>query len=508
MQCARAKNVFPEQLMSMKWYFLSIFIVFGAISAQSQAQLGMRLERGAGLYGTTINPAALSFNPSRWELNLFEADVFANQSYGSVLNASVSDILRNPEWLVLLEDLASDPVNTQIPVDFYRKGRAFGAVQARVAGPGFACRINQQHSIGLSASGRFLLSSYRVPNLLRYHRISRLKYGETYRVNPVKVATMGWAEIAGHYAYRNFDGNLLFSVGITPKFLMGAQAGYAQVQAAFDYTPVVSDTSNVGSGNWAMGFTNDFLYADDPATVSPRANGFGGGLDLGVSWAMPLEDADTPEDYLWRAGVSLLDLGAVRFGRNAEAHRIRFSQLTVVAGDTLQIAAEDSPQAAIQAVSNTFLGDPNASKVANNFTMGLPTMLSAQFDYRVVPMLYVQGVVTQRLPMYRHALKAPNTLAVVPRFEHRWAAVSVPVVLSDYRSLRVGLGARLGFLYFGSDDVLSWTGKRNLTGSDAYIGLKINGFRIGPQKRKKRERSWGGLRAKDRRWKDVGCFNQ
>ncbi len=493
--------------MRMKWYFLSIFAVFGPITALSQAQLGMRLEQRAGLYATTINPAALAFNPSRWELSLFQTDVFANQSYGRILNASVSDVLRDPDLLVLLDDLASDPVNTQIPVDFYRKGRAFGALQARVAGPALAFRINGKHSIGLSMAGRFVLSSYRVPNLARYHRISQLAYGQTYRVDPVKMATMGWAEVAGHYTYRNFDGGVLFSAGITPKFLLGGQAAYAQVKADFDYTPIASDTVSLGSGNWAFGYTNDILYADDASTVRPRANGYGGGVDLGVSWAMPIEFADQPEAYLWRAGISLLDVGAVRFGRNTEAHRIGFNQLSVVAGDTLAASADDGPQAGVQALSNVLLGDPNASKVANKFTMGLPTMLSAQFDYRVVPQFYVQAVMTQRLPIYRHALKTPNTLAVVPRFEHRWASVSVPVVLSDYRSLRLGLGARLGVLYFGSDDVLSWTGKRSLTGTDVYVGLKVNGFSA-QKKGRKRERNWGGLRAKDRRWKDVGCFNQ
>jgi hypothetical protein len=86
------------------------------------------------------------------------------------------------------------------------------------------------------------------------------------------------------------------------------------------------------------------------------------------------------------------------------------------------------------------------------------------------------------------------------------------VVWSDYSIPRVGFGARLGVFYVGSDDVFSWTGKNSLTGTDLYAGLKINGGQWSAKRHKRhknRRRIFdGGLRDKDRRWKDVGCFNQ
>jgi hypothetical protein len=493
----------------MKQYFLFILVVFSPFLGFSQYQSGMRLERYAGLYGTAINPAALSFTPARWEVSLGALDVFAHQNYGRALRTSVPDVLRNPELLTLLEDIANNPDNpgnAPIPVDFFNRGRVFGQVQTRVSGPGFALRLAQQHSIGLSISARFMLSSYRIPSLFRYENINDLEYGQTYNVDKVKLSTMAWNEIAGHYAYRNFDGDIMFSAGITPKLLSGFQGAYAAVNADFNYTPISADTIDIGSANWAFGFTNDIVYANDPATYRPRANGFGGGVDLGFSWAMPKEDPDAAEDYLWRAGVSLLDVGAVRFNRNAEAHRIQFSQIATVAGDTLAAAATIGPEQAVRTLSDVLLGDPNASRTANAFTVGLPTVLSAQFDYGFTPRIYVQGVVMQRLPLFKNALKSPNMLAVVPRFEHQWLSVSVPLVLDDYRFLRVGVAARLGILYFGTDNLLSWTGQRSLTGTDLYAGVKINGFKI--RGGKKRQSNRGGLRAKDRRWKNVGCYNQ
>lgn len=80
--------------------------------------------------------------------------------------------------------------------------------------------------------------------------------------------------------------------------------------------------------------------------------------------------------------------------------------------------------------------------------------------------------------MLTNALRRPNTLAVVPRFEHRFGSVSVPVILNDWRSLRLGLAARLGPLVVGSDNLSSFTRKDRLTGLDFYIGLKINAFSL------------------------------
>lgn len=483
----------------------------GAFSTYSQEQLGMRLERRAGLYAMDINPAVAAFNPASWEVSLFSADFFANQNYGRVLNSSVPKIIRQPEYLVLLEDLAENPdipTAEALSVDFYKKGRAFGVLQSRVAGPGFLMRLNSRHAVGLSASGRFHTSIYRVPEVLRYESVSAFDYGQTYRIPPVKFATMAWGEIAAHYVYRNFDGDVLFSAGITPKITTGIQGGYGNIDATFDYTPVASDTTQFGSGNWDFGYTNDLVYANDPANWRPRVNGYGAGMDLGFSWAMPAEDGAKAEDYLWRVGISVNDLGFVRYNRNAEQHQINFSNATIVPGDTIASAANISPETAVKEVSRILLGDPNASLVDNRFAIGLPTTISLQADYAFTPALYVSAVATHRIPLLRYNLRTPNTLALVPRFERRWVSVSVPVLLSDYQSPRVGLGVRLGYLYLGSDDLGSWVGRKSLTGTDMYIGLKIHAFDLKKRKKSHSGRSRGGLRTKDRHWKDVGCFNQ
>jgi hypothetical protein len=154
--------------------------------------------------------------------------------------------------------------------------------------------------------------------------------------------------------------------------------------------------------------------------------------------------------------------------------------VTVTAGD---FPSRDNASEVWRDVSQAFLGAPEASLLGHSFTVGLPTALSVQFDVEVVHRVFVGALLTQRVPLLQRSLKRPNTLAVVPRFEHRWGSLSLPIVLNDWQSLRLGMAARLGWLYLGTDNMGSYVKKKKLTGGDVYIGLKINAFSMGLRRR-------------------------
>jgi hypothetical protein len=97
-------------------------------------------------------------------------------------------------------------------------------------------------------------------------------------------------------------------------------------------------------------------------------------------------------------------------------------------------------------------------------------------------------------------------LAVVPRYEQRWFSFSLPIVLNDWRSLRMGVAARLGFLYLGTDNVGSFFKKEKLTGGDFYAGLKINAFSLGQREKRGYHRDDGSTaRGRQKRGK-IKCY--
>ena len=437
----------------------------------------MRLERYAGLYGAALNPANTAFNPNNWEINLFNAQVFAENRYAFLQNTSLPNALRNSDKIFSIADASPErPIpDDAIVQDFFDRDRKMqGALHVAAGAPGFSFRFKERHTIGLISNFRNSISGYNIPSVLRYSVLSTLPRFRVLNIDPVNINLMSWGEIGLHYSYRNDEYEARqFAIGVTPKYLMGFEALHLRAAGTFDYSQQQGDTVAFAQADWRYAFTTGNLDSDG---LNLKRQGGGFGIDLGFVLAQRADDAVNETDYAWKIGASLLDLGFVRFAKSAQQHRIRFdSEKRVSDAD---FPGRDNAQAIINDLSTAFLGTPDASLTDDAFNMVLPTALSLQGELRVRRGLYINALLIQRIPLGQNAIYRPNTLALTPRFEHKWLSFSLPVVLNDWQSLRMGAAARLAFLHFGTDNLSSFFTKDALSGTDFYIGLKINGFRI------------------------------
>ena len=484
-------------------FFLLPRIIF------SQEQLGMRLERYAGIYGAGINPANTAFTPHNWEVSLFNADLFVENSYAFLRNTSVQNALRNTDKIVSLADtsLENPPARDAILQDFRDGGRKMHFVtQTRVAGPSFSFRFGENNVVGLTTAFRTNISSYKIPEILAFRTISDLPRNQAINIPPVGVAGMVWGEIGLHYSRLQEMGDVKMAWGVSPKILLGYEGFYSRAQSNFDYTQRNGDTVAFGSAKWDYALTTGNL-TDDANDVRLKKQGSGFGLDLGISWASPSTNGEDEDGYAWRAGVSLIDVGFMRFNKSAQQHHIEFDTVLTITG--AEFPQRNNADEVLRDVSRAFLGDSAASLQKNAFGLGLPTALSAQFDMQLAPLFYVSGVLVQRIPLMKYSVKRPNTLAIVPRFEHRWFSVSLPLVVNDWRSFRAGAAIRLAWLYIGTDNVGSFFSKDKLSGTDLYIGFKINAFSLNFKKKEKgyrltRER---GGRSNGPNRKKIKCYD-
>lgn len=473
----------------------------------SQEQLGMRLERYSGIYGAGINPSHTAFTPHNWEVSLFNADLFLENSYAFLRNTSLQNALRNTDKIRSVVDTSAEnpPARDAILQDFADgSSKMHFVVQTRIAGPSFSFRIGENNVVGLTTAFRTNFSSYRIPEILAYQTISDLPRNKPNNIAPVSISGMAWAEIGLHYSRSEEMGDLQMAWGVSPKYLIGYEGFSTRIQSNFDFSQRQNDTVAFGSAQWDYALTTRNL-TDNADEVKLRKQGAGFGLDLGISWAMPLGEEE--EGYAWKAGVSLLDLGFVRFNNTAQRHHIEFN--SEIATTSADFPSRDNADAIFKDLSRVFMGDTSASLQKRAFGMSLPTALSGQFDARVAPMFYVSGLLVQRVPLSKFSVKRPSTLAVVPRFEHRWVSVSLPLVVDDWRSFRMGAAVRLAWLYFGTDNLGSFMTKDKLSGTDLYIGLKINAFSLSFKKREKgyhlnRER---GSRNSGPNRKKIKCYS-
>ena len=433
----------------------------------------MRLERFSGIYATTINPANSAYNPNRWEVSLFAADVFFENNYAFLKNTSLQNALRNTDKIVSVEDGPREtPAADAILLDYFNGNHKMHAVvQSRVSGPSISFRIGEQQVVGLTTAIRSEVSSYKIPEILAYRTISDLPRNQAINIPPAGLAGMVWGEIGLHYSRQQTDSDIHTAWGVSPKYLLGYEGFYTRAQSNFDYTQRLGDTVAFGSANWDYALTLGNL--SDANNTRLRRQGSGVGLDAGFSWARPSDDEG---GYAWRLGVSVMDLGFVRFNQNAERHHVAFDTLLTVSNT--DFPNRDNLSEVLGDVSQAFLGNPAASLQGRAFRIGLPTALSVQADMRFSETFFVSALLVQRVPLFSYNVKRPNTLAVVPRIERRWWSFSLPVVLNDWQSLRIGAAARLGWLYIGSDQIGSFFNKNRLTGGDIYVGLKINAFSL------------------------------
>lgn len=463
----------------------------------------MRLERYSGIYSASINPANTADNPNNWDLSLFSADIFFENNYAFLRNTSLPNALRNTDNIVsIIEHPPENPrVADVIHLDFFdRKAHMRAVLQSRVSGPGFSFRFGENNVIGLTSAMRSEFSAYKIPQILAYRTISDLARNQVYSIAPAGFAGMVWGELGLHYSRSNTDSDLHTAWGLSPKLLFGYEGFYTRAQTSFDYSQRIGDTSAFGSARWDYALTMGNVADSDHVRLRKQGSGFG--MDAGISWAQPNDD-DGSEGYAWRFGVSLLDLGFVRFRKSAERHHIEFDTLITVSN--ADFPSRDNASDVLRDASQAFLNDPDASLRGRSFAIGLPSALSLQFDAQLAGNFYVAGLIVQRIPMLQYSVKRPNTLAIVPRLEQRWLSFSLPVVLNDWQSLRIGAAARLGWLYIGTDNIGSFFKKKRLTGSDFYIGLKINAFSLNINGRNRLTKESSTKRGRQQ-WRRIKCY--
>jgi len=290
------------------------------------------------------------------------------------------------------------------------------------------------------------------------------------------MAGIAWAELGLNYAYKfpTYDGYM--ALGANIKFIQGYEAAFFQTSTVNPTAQIPGDTLLFQALNADYGLTTSNLsVADfpDDASPSPTINGGGIGIDLGFTYIYEGNE----DNYKWKLGASLLDLGSINFTKNAQVHDLR--------NDTLQffdqnVYKEGLIEDRISLLSFETYGDSTASLESRNFRVALPSALSLQFDYMLVENIYVNALLVQRVALGGSAaLRRNNLFAVSGRFEHRWFGGGISLSALNYKQIAVGLSGRLAFLTFGTEDIGSLFGKRKLNSTDFYMGFKINPFGLG-----------------------------
>ncbi len=495
------KRVFPLFLI-----FLSTSI---GTRVNGQFLLGQSNSNYAGVHGVYLNPAMAADSRYKVQIHLagFESYFYNNYlvweapySPFRMLTNTVPSKYRGPNNGILFRDQ-----------DYLREklnGRdKHVRAGAEVRGPGVLFTINDKNAVSINSRLRVGVAATNVSESVA--RLLRNGTSNASRIEPeafgssLDANSNALVEFSGTYARVLMDDEEDFvKVGITAKRMISLQQAHIH-GSNIDYQYVADPNSPAGANvridnvNARYGMTNEGAYTNagfSPAWLLGNASaGSGWGADLGLVYeyrpevrkysyrerGKMLRD-NTKNKYLYRISVSLLDIGRVTYKNPnyVEAYRLQRAGLLLNESNFRQ-----SPglEGVMDGLNQTLRAGDN-DKISSYHTL-LPTRLQASIDYLIQDKVYVNAMLMHGFVSNKNInFTMPSVLAVTPRYEAKWFEVAVPLALTDnYSRLALGIGARAGIFYLGSDNLLPTFNIGNPKGMEFHFGAQIPIFRKPPE---------------------------
>lgn len=475
------KIIFVKIINTSIKSFITFLFLLGVNHSNAQELLGLTLGNYSGTAGLMLNPAGMTTNKVFLDINLTTVDFFVRNNFVYLPKDDFTI------WDAFKKDYTFPTYGDDNKSLIYYKNQNLknATINVRVLGPSVMLQVGD-HAFAITTGVRYFITGSRIPwdiaelgyNGLEYTPLHNIEFND----NDFSFNTNAWMEVGLSYAYivqNTFDRQV--SIGISIKKLWGYGGGYLKVDN-IDYVVVDDTTINIKNLNAEVAFSVPLDYDNGDFNGSnPTFRGSGVGIDIGAvfikkkhvgknSWRGKKLCSQTYEDYIYRIGISILDIGRVKYTGNAQLHSFDNVSKYWSSLDTIGFTNINE---LMRQFSNTLIGDPNASLISNTIKIGLPTAISVQAAFNLENNLYIGAMWIHPLRINRGALRRPAQLAVVPRFETKHFEMSLPLTLYEYRYPRVGIAARIDFLTIGTERLGTYLGMADMNGLDFYASIKI-----------------------------------
>ena len=354
--------------------------------------------------------------------------------------------------------------------------------QFRINGPG-AMLVYGNQSFAISSGVRSVISAKNVPYDIANFAYLGLNYVPQQNINyqdnrPFKVGELTWAEVGISYAYTLKARNLnKITVGVTINSLFGYSGFYLYGKKA-NYIIPNDSTISIHNFDGQVGYSFPADYDNNGIWNNKLITGHGLSCDIGITYTrlsnVYSEDYFTTlcsqqyNDYLYRLGLALIDVGAIRFNTHSENYSIDNKSSY---WDDVDKFHYSSIHQLIDTISYKFYGNNKAAYQGNSFYMWLPSALSIQFDYHYFKQWYVNASLIYGFDLSPACVSRPSELSITPRYESRGFEANFPVSLYDWNKLRIGLALRYYYFTIGTEKLGEFFRISNFTGLDLYFAF-------------------------------------
>lgn len=488
------RNILNMRLLRNPGTLLFLVSIVISLPTQAQEALGIVNSNYSGVNSLWINPANAANSRSAISLNILAGDLFVNSNYIFIHKKDYGFFkifkvdVNNPKYMYLYDYPEYTFIDTLHYYDYFKNNALKNFYfNGRIAGPSLLFKSGD-HAVSFMTAFRNNISGSNIPSDVANFGFRGLDFVPqqhiTYKDGKFDFAMLSWIELGAGYTYTFYnDGRNRFSAGITLKYLLGTAAAYCTFKNV-TYKVPYQDTLIVYDMNTTIGLAAPLDYATNQFSLNPLVKGKGYSGDIGITYSRLMgqpaksslfsakEDA-SEEDYRFRAGISLLDVGYIKFTQSVQVHN--FNNVTNRIWPGLIGFKATGIQQFLRSASYNMLGDSLASLTdQSSFSIWLPTALSAQFDYNFGYDLYVNATYVQGIRMGSPGVRRETLLAVTPRYETPDWEVNLPLSIVDFRHPAIGLAVRIFYLVIGTEKLGTFLNLTDISGIDLYFALEIN----------------------------------
>ncbi len=447
----------------------------------AQEMLGIVNSSYSGITGSVINPAVTVTSPYYLDINIIAGDMFFENNFIYLPKEEYRFsrfMSKNPEFPTYNNSNLIVQSNNSLTKNM----NAYGNM--RVLGPSVSITAGR-HSFGIVTGARAVMSIRNVPADLANLIFEKFKNPPQYNINykytrDMYAAGAAWGEVGFNYSYVvKQQSSDYWAAGITVKALKANSGAYIYGDNE-DY--IVKDSSlMLYNFIGEAGYSLPINYETNEYTGNPIFSGKGMGVDLGVIYEKKKSDPDLQTKgelcsqkyipYKYKIGVSILDIGRIRFAGNAE--KLVFNGVPQNWVPTAEYAV-NSIRGITDTISQMFYGNKSDLIQGNDITIALPTAISIQADVNVKDNWFVNGTFVGPLQFSKSGLRRPTLIGLTPRYQTSVFEVSLPITLYDWTKPRIGISARYRGFFIGTERLGGFFHFSDFTGLDFYAGIKVS----------------------------------
>jgi hypothetical protein len=450
--------------------FLILFAAVVALKAGAQDYSAIHGSKRFASLGVYNNPSSIVSTPYRWDLTLF------GMQYQTISNA-----VQGPNFPLYLSPSATFDAadgNYKRIVDVNYNVRLLN----------FRSSLDQHHALAFGIN----LRGYVIGNTTPINYTDSVKgprsflfLNEQNKAISANVAASSWMEIYGSYALNLMDnesGSL--NAGASLKILRGMAGGFAKVNSVGVERQVVSDqvTYKIVGGDARYGYSANFgdgesFQAGDLFSGAQT----GVALDLGVQYLVKSQavgsfyDEQSDDEYEWKIGFSLLDLGWNNYTYSSES-RIVSSLKPDISSATLSDKFFNIRNVGTFNDSLATIVE-NYDSLTGKFSISNPARAVINVDRPLSNNFYVNGELSVSLAKGKGknlAVSSARLLTITPRWETRKFGVYLPFQYTRHGNFWIGGAIKAGPVLLGTHNLLNAFSKNKYLGGGAYLAIIIH----------------------------------